>query len=212
MGASNILEKLIQDLNWKEINEYCCEKGTEWIFSPADAKWYNGLVESLVKSVKRALSAAVGDSNNHFRMKYGELLTIIMYKAAELVNERPIGRHPASPEERNLCPNDLILGRSSSKVPQGLFESLSSKSRFYNVQQVIQSFWRRWIKEVFPNLVIRKKWHTEARNLLEGDIVLVQYLNAIRGNWKRAIVKKAIASKEDKVRRVIISYVTSNSL
>ena len=134
----------------------------------------------------------------------------IMYEAAELVNERPIGQHTASPEERYLCPNHLSLGRSSSKVPQSPFESLSSKSRFYNVQQVIQSFWRRWINEVFPNLVIRKKWHTEARNLLEGDIVLVQDLNAIRGNWKRAIVKKAIASKDNKVRRVIISYVTSN--
>ena len=211
IGASNILKELVQKFNWDEIKMFGCDKGSNWTFSPADAKWYNGLVESLVKSVKRALTAAIGDSNNHFRMKYGEMLTV-MYEAAELVNERPIGRHPSNPDERYLCVNDLLLGRSSSRVPQGPFEAVNVTTRFRYVQAVIDSFWKRWMKEVFPNLVIRKKWHTEVRNLMVGDIVLVQDLNSLRGNWKRAIVSEVLPSKDDKVRRVNVSYITTTGV
>ena len=62
LGASNELKRIIKDLNWEEIRDYGLEQGTEWIFSPADAPWYNGATEALVKSTKRALNAMVGES------------------------------------------------------------------------------------------------------------------------------------------------------
>ena len=52
VGASNLLKKVVQNLDWSKINSYNVDKGTKWIFSPADAKWYNGVAEALVKSVK----------------------------------------------------------------------------------------------------------------------------------------------------------------
>ena len=39
-----------------------------------------------------------------------------------------------------------------------------------------------------------------------GDIVLVQDSNAIRGDWKRAIVVETQISQDNKVRRVTIEY------
>ena len=206
VGASNVLKEIVSNLSWSEVVSLGVKEGAEWIFSPADAHWYNGAAEALVKSVKRALTAAVGDSNNHVRLKFSEMLTV-MYEAAELVNERPIGQHPSNPDEGYLCPNDLLLGRSSSEVPQGIFEHhTSNKSRFFFVQNVVNSFWRRWTREVFPNLVIQKKWHTESRNLVKGDVVLVQDINAVRGSWRKAVVRDLKASKDNRVRRVIVSY------
>ena len=52
-------------------------------------------------------------------MSFSELQTV-MFGAAQLVNQRPIGRHPTHPDDGSyLCPNDLLLGRASPEVPQG---------------------------------------------------------------------------------------------
>ena len=69
--------------------------GVEREFSPADAPWYNGATESLVKPVKRALNAAIGEV-----MSFSELQTVV-FEVAQIVNQRPIGVHPTFPEE---CP------------------------------------------------------------------------------------------------------------
>ena len=62
------------------------------------------------------------------------------------------------------------------------------------------------MRDVFPSLVIQPKWHVEKRNVQTGDIVLVQDINAIRGQWKMAIVKRVIPSIDGKVRRVEVLY------
>ena len=81
----------------------------------ADAPWQNGISEALIKSVKRAITLAIGESV----MTFSELQTVC-FEAANLINERPIGRHPTSPDDEScLCPNDLLLGRSTSRVPSG---------------------------------------------------------------------------------------------
>ena len=212
VGASNVLKEIVSNLTWSEIEKLGVAKGSEWVFSPADAHWYNGSAEALVKSAKRALTAAVGDSTNLLRMKFSEMLTV-MYESAELINERPIGIHPSHPDEGYLCPNNLILGRSSNEVPQEIFQNVTTtKVRFLFVQQVVNAFWKRWVREVFPNLVLQKKWHTQSRNLMKGDVVLVQDINAIRGKWKRAVVQEPKISKDGKVRRVVISYRTASGM
>ena len=55
-------------------------------------------------------------------------------------------------------------------------------------------------------MVVEPKWHSEKRNLKEGDIVLVQDLNPVRGQWKMGLVEEAIVSEDKRVRRVLISY------
>ena len=116
-AASKELRNAIKDLSWKEIERYGMKHGVESESSPADASWHNGATESLVKPVKRALNAAIGEEV----MSFSELPTV-MCEAAQIVNQRPIGVHPTCPEEcPYLYPNDLVLGRSTSHVPQGPF-------------------------------------------------------------------------------------------
>ena len=72
-------------------------------------------MEALVKSTKRALHLAIGDDI----LKPLELQTV-MFEAAQLVNQRPIGNHPKDPSDGvYLSPNDLLLGRSTPAIPQG---------------------------------------------------------------------------------------------
>ena len=209
-GASNELATIINNLEWDVIQQQCRNsgKGTEWKFSPADAPWYNGAVEALVKSTKRALTASIGDNI----LKPLELQTC-MFEAAQLVNQRPIGNHPTDPSDGvYMCPNDLLLGRSTPAIPQGPFkERCSFRFRFDFIQMIVDAFWKRWVQEVFPNLVVWPKWHTEQRNLKVGDIVLIQDSNALRGKWKKAIVVDATPSADGKVRHAQLRYQTNEN-
>ena len=130
-----------------------------------------------------------------------------MMESAQLINQRPIGLLPGSPDEGTyLCPNDLLLGRATPNTPQGNFkERTSQKHRLDFVESLVNTFWKRWSQEVFPNLVITPKWHTERRNLKQGDVVLIQDSNELRGVWKMGLVTEAVPSEDSKVRRVKVS-------
>jgi len=57
-----------------------------------------------------------------------------------LIKERPIGRHPTSPDDESyLCPNDLSLGRSTSRVPRGPFLQTDNPRHKY---EFIQKVWK----------------------------------------------------------------------
>ena len=139
---------------------------------------------------------AVGDQV----MTPAELQTVC-FEATNLVNERPIERHPQSPEEGTyLCPNDLLLGRATARAPRGPFlKTTNPNHRHEFVQKSVDSFWKKWTRDYFPSLIVRQKWHTERRNLKEGDIVLFQDSNLVRGNWKLGRVSQVFPSQDGKV-------------
>ena len=118
VAAAKELKDAISRLNKHELQAFGVKHKIEWNFTPGDAPWMNGVTEALVKSIKKALNAAVGDQV----MSFSELQTV-MFEAAQLVNQRPIGRHPTHPADRSyLCPNDLLLSRASPEVTQGPFK------------------------------------------------------------------------------------------
>ena len=131
-----------------------------------------------------------------------------MFEVAQIVNQRPIGRKPTSIDEPPyLSPNDLLLGRSTNLIPQGPFDNDTNiKDRYKFTQAILNNFWKRWTREVFPALVVEPKWHIERRNVEVGDVVLVQDSNALRGEWRMAIVSKADPSEDKMVRKVEVTY------
>ena len=148
VAASKELQTMVKVLDWETLSKLSHERGTSWSFSPADSPWYNGATEALIKSVKRALNAAIADNI----LTFSEFQTVL-YETAQLVNQRPIGIHPSDPSEGiYLSSNDLLLGRTTNKVPQGPFQERSSlQHRFDFIQRIVISFWKRWTVEVFPN-------------------------------------------------------------
>lgn len=90
---------------------------------------------------------AVGDSI----LTFSELQSVL-FEVANLINERPIGTKVCDPNEGSyLCPNDLLLGRSSVRVPQmQMDERCYPRLRWKCIQQVVDTFWRRII---FPLLL-----------------------------------------------------------
>ena len=93
-----------------------------WKFTTPAAPHHNGCAEALVKTCKNALKRAIGSQ----LLTPFELYTVFL-EVANLVNQRPIGRIPNDPDDgKCICPNDILLGRASSEVPQGPFKETKS--------------------------------------------------------------------------------------
>ena len=106
-----------------------------------------------------------------------------------------------------LSPNDLLLGRSDRLAPVGVFDEASEpKQRFRFIESLANSFWKKWQRDFFPSLLVRKKWHAKARNVRVGDIVLVQDSNAVRGDWRLGEVVNVHRGRDDMVRDVTVRY------
>ena len=191
------------------MKEFSANHSFDWEFCAPDAPWQNGCSEALIKSVKKSIKISIGDQ----ALTYSELQTVLM-ECANLLNDRPIGRHPTQPEDgRYLSPNDLLLGHSAITVPHGPFDMTASKfQRFKFVQKIADAFWKRWMESYFPSLLIQQKWHTSYRNVKKGDIVLVQDANLIRGKWRLGRVTEAEASLRDGfVRNIKLQYKNAES-
>ena len=123
----------------------------QWKFTTPASPHQNGrCAEALMKTpCKIALEKAIGAQV----LTPFELYTCLL-EVANLVNHRPIGRIPDDPDDGSyLCPNDILLGRASSHVPQGSFrETKNPRLRVEFVQKIVDSFWKRWTRDVFPSL------------------------------------------------------------
>ena len=191
----------------KEINAAAAQAGTPhgmtWIVGPADSPWYQGAVESLVSTVKRALKFAMADH----RVSAAEFMTVCR-EVSNLVNERPLGLLPSLDSEINvLTPNCLLLGRATSKNPCGWQPgSPSLKTRYQLVNAIGDQFWKHWVQLFAPSLVYRNKWHTPSRDVQVGDVVNVADSNSLKGDYRMAIVTEVHPGSDGRVRSATVSY------
>ena len=170
----------------------------KWRFTTPAAPHHNGCAEALVKSCKKALKTAIGKQV----LTPFELYTCLL-EVANLANQRPIGRIPNDPDDGTyLCPNDILLGRSTSEVPQGPFKPTKNpRDRVEFVQRLVDSFWKRWS---FPSLVPRKKWRSDRRNVQVNDMVMYAEDNAVRGKWTLGRIIEVYPGEDGRTRNVRI--------
>ena len=70
----------------------------------------------------------------------------------------------------------------------------------FTLQVMTQHFWKRWLREYLPALTERPKWKKEARNVCEGELVLVVDENSPRGFWPLGRVLTALPGDDGRVR------------
>ena len=192
--AANKELKAIEDIDIEALKEFGSSNSIDWEFTSGDAPWQTACSEALIKSAKRSLSTAIGSQV----LTFHEVQTVL-FEVANILNDRPIGRKPTSMKDGSyLSPNDLLLGRSSSRIPDVPFNLGGHlRDRYQLVQRIVNSFWEKWTIHYFPSLLIRQKWHVSRRNVKIGDIVLVQDSKQIRGKWKLVRVTVAEPSLRD---------------
>jgi hypothetical protein len=135
-----------------------------------------------------------------------EETTTLLAEAVQKINSRPLKRNPRS-EGEPLCVQDLMLGRAKPGQVEVKFETGKQLTRrFENVQRTQQEFWKRWIEEVFPELLKQTRWKQGRRDLKVGDIVLRKDETAAGQTYKYAKVVKVHTSEDGKVRAADIEY------
>ncbi len=106
-----------------------------------------------------------------------------------------------------MCVQDLMLGRAKPGQVEVKFETGKQLTRrFENVQRTQQEFWKRWIEEVFPEMLKQSKWKRDKRDLKVGDVVLRKDETAAGQTYKYAKVIKVHISVDGRVRAADIEY------
>ena len=133
-----------------------------------------------------------------------------MFNVANIINSRPLGVVSGSDPEQPcaITPNDLILGRSTSDVPQCLFnlEEKNINKHFRYLKQLVEDWWKAWYESVFPYLVPSYKWLQRHRNVKVGDICLIKYKSEIRATYRLGRVRDVKKGSDGLVRTVILEY------
>ena len=206
VGEERKLRLMIEGLDKAKLKEFCADRGMKWQFTTPLAPHHNGCSESMVKTTKSYLKKVIGDA---VFMPF-ELYTCLL-EVANLVNERTIGRISNDPDDRAyLCPNDILLGRATNRVPQGPFRHTDNpRHRVEFCQKIVHSFWKRWSRDVLPHLVPRKKWNPESWNVKVGDFVIVADPNAVRGKWHMGKVVQVFPGEDSLVRNVQVKMATA---
>ena len=159
--------------------------------------------------MKRALNYALPSGSV---LRYSEMVTLLA-RVALSMNSRPLalgdvsGTNQQDEDLLPLTPNQLLLGRSTSQVPDIEFEDSGKySSRINYIKAVHAEWWRRWIQDVLPSLVPCRKWKDKKRNMKVGDIVMLVYQGNMVDDYRLAKVSKIFPDSRDIVRSVEIQY------
>ena len=210
IAAAEDIAKLVTNWDWQPIHDWAATNKIKWTLAPAEGQHQNGLSESLVKITKRSLKHNISGNV----LTFGQLQTVL-FEVANIINSRPIGiisgSDPSCPSP--ITPNDLILGRASSGVPQGPFDHEKSKNntkRFRFLQELVSQWWANWYQSVFPSLVPSYKWHQRHRNVRVGDVCLIRYRKELRATYRLGRVKEVKVGTDGLVRTVSLEYKLPN--
>ena len=199
VGAEHELCLMVEGWDNTKCKEYCADRGMKWQFTTPDAPHQNAWLEAMEKTEKKALKKAIGEAV----LTPFELYTCLL-EVANLVNQLPIGRIPNDPDDgAYLCPNDILLGRATNTVPQGPFRHTENPHhRFEFCQKIVDSFWKKWSRDVLQSLVPREKWNAEKRNVAVDDFVIMADSNAVRGRWNMGKILQVFPGEDGLVRNI----------
>ena len=137
---------------------------------------------SVIGEAKRTLLIILGSR----RLSLDVFRTILVETEA-ILNSRPLTIVADLPEnEMPLTPNHFLINRPFNSLPPGKFDSQEPASfkSWKNVQQMVNHFWKRLVKEYLPTLLKRSKWSDSDQTPLRvNDIVWILKDMTPRGIW-----------------------------
>lgn len=203
-GATTELRQELSHLNQEMIKKEFTE--FEWRFIPPGSPHMGGAWERMVRSVKSNLTEVLPN-----RRPTDELLRSCLLEVENLVNSRPLTHIPIDPEEPEaLTPNHFLLGSSSGVKPAGECndDCLILRKNWRISQNIVDSFWKRWIREVLPELTRRTKWHDPVKPLQIDDVVIIVDPNNRRNTWPMGIIVDTVSGKDGQVRQAVVKTAT----
>ncbi len=164
VGGFNAIEEA-----WSKVAE--ANSGIEFQFSPAHAPHFNGLVERIVQSAKRALGPILKDT-----VLTDEDLTTAIAMIEEVINNRPIAwrGQPDARDPESITPAHFTL---KGRIGESLLPVEVAPGTIANTLKALEAirgeFYRRFCVEILPVLRSYDKWRSGRENELQVDDVVV---------------------------------------
>ena len=204
VGANQELRRALEQLKQEDLQRFSASEGIKWRFNPPAASHHGGVWERQIRTIRKILQSMLDEQ--HLKVaKTEEQLHTLMCEVEATLNSRPLTKLSDDPTDfQVLTPNHLLLLRSPSCIPPGIFNEKDNfaKRRWRQVQYLSDLFWKRWVKEYLTALQQRQKWLQPKRNLQEGDIVLMVNDKAPRNSWAVGRVIQVLPGREGFVRQV----------
>ena len=112
----------------------------------------------MIQTAKRVILIILGSRKLTF-----ETFQTILAETELMLNSRPLTHVADYPENQEpLTPNHFILQRPYANHPPGVFKKNAplSLGTWKETQKLVNSIWRRLVKEYLPTLSKRQKWRT----------------------------------------------------
>lgn len=204
IGADRQLRELValysNPSHNSQVSDQLSQDGIKWHFNPPGAPSFGGLWEAGVKSVKFHLRRIIGSN----RLNFEEMTTIITQVEAVL-NSRPITALSSDPSDMTaLTPGHFLIGGPLVAAPdQDLTdEKFSRLNRWQMLQQMYQSFWKRWYREFLTRMQQRPKWMEPQPQIQVDDLVIIKEDNLPPLQWKLGRVQD-VHPGDDGIVRVV---------
>ena len=150
--------------NWGEVEAEGARVGTSWEFVPPGAQFRNGLAERRVAALKSTLNHLMANTiiAEKPTLQYAEL-QVLLSRAANVVNDRPIGVRSLTEDELvPLTVNQLLLGRTAAVEPPQIEvnpEGYVAADQY--IKELMTVWWKLWRQRALPHLLPYYKWETQ---------------------------------------------------
>ncbi|XP_028174624.1 uncharacterized protein LOC114363174 [Ostrinia furnacalis] len=205
-GAEKELARSIAGLDQEALKREGVNNNMTWHFIPPASPHWGGAWERLIRTVKTSLKIVIGE-----RTLKEETLSTLMAEVENMVNSRPLSHVSVDPTTgESLTPNHFLLGSSSNLPCIGEFDDtdLHLRKQWRKAQRLADMFWKRWVREVLPDMLPRKKWNSEQVPLQVGDLVLVVDPSSTRNTWPKGIIHRVYPGKDGRIRTVDVKTKT----
>ena len=201
VGAQNELKAAWRALDKDKILKETAKKGINWKFQSPLASEQSGVWERQIRTVRKVLTGLLGTS---LRLT-DDVLHTVLCEAENIVNSRPLTHCPESVDDLEaLTPNHLMILQGNNPFPWGKFEEGEVyRKRWKYTQTLVETFWKRWVREYLPSLQSRYRWHFEQPNVKVGDLCLLADEGVpYRGVYPLGRVKALTQGRDGNVRSV----------
>ena len=203
-GASNELKQAFRSLDKEKIITAAAQRNINWIFNPPLASEQSGVWERQIRTFRKVLTGVLGTCP---RALTDEGLNTVFCEAENIVNSRPLTYCSDSIDDFSpLTPNHLLLFQANNPYPWGKFDDAETyRKQWKYAQTVVDSFWKRWLKEYLPFLQNRIKWQVEKPNLKVGSLCMMADEGVpFRGVYPMAKVTAIKVGRDGRVRSVTL--------
>ncbi|KAL0833088.1 hypothetical protein ABMA28_001198 [Loxostege sticticalis] len=205
-GAEKELKRCMANLDTDVLKQEGVNNHMDWHFIPPFSPHWGGAWERLIRSVKTSLKVVMTG-----RTPKEETLLTFLVEVENMVNSRPPSHVSVDPTSvESLTPNHFLLGASSNLRTFGEFDDtdLHLRKQWRKAQRLADMFWNRWVREILPDMLPRKKRSEEQEPLRVGDLVLVVDPSSPRNTWPKGVIHHVYPGKDERIRMLDVKTKT----